>query len=103
MSNARLTLALALVTVLPATGRTQDRVSGDWGAEFRTQRAHINMSSDFDGRGHGHSNYGRTFQMSELRDFTHNGRRISFRIVRDAGSIAFQGTGDDRHAGRSHR
>jgi hypothetical protein len=71
----------------------QDVLRGNWGAEFG-RRVHLNMRSDFGSRG-GYSNYGRTFDRSELRELIINGDHISFRLVRDAGTLIFEGRGND--------
>ena len=48
----------------------------------------------------GHSNWGRTFDRSELSNVTRNGERITFALRREAGTFSFEGKGTlERAAG----
>ena len=50
--------------------------------------------------GDGHSNWGRTFERSELSNVVRNGDKVTFAMRRDAGTFSFEGRGTpDRAAG----
>ncbi|HUP89078.1 MAG TPA: hypothetical protein VM100_07010 [Longimicrobiales bacterium] len=87
-------LKYALLLVLPILA--QDALRGSWGAEFRGDQVHLNIRFS---RGSGSSNWGRTYNKSELSDVVRSGDAISFKLVRAPGVFVFRGTEDDRQGG----
>ena len=90
-------MKLALLLVLPFFA--QDNMRGSWdGQVHNDDRIYINLNVRTN-HGMGYSNYGRTFQRSELSDVVRANGDISFRLTREAGVIVFKGKEDGDQMG----
>ncbi len=85
---------VALLVTIPAAAQQLD---GSFTLRATQDGNRVNINFQYaDGR----SNWGRTFDRSELSNLARNGDRITFAMRRDAGTFSFEGKGTaDRAAG----
>lgn len=93
---------LALVASLPTlTATAQNVTTGVWTASLEKQESGLNLNFSSEsrvtqsGEGYGRHEFGQTYQFAELglsRDQVMKGGPVSFSLVREAGTIACEGT-----------
>ena len=85
---------VALLSLVPGVAQSQD---GAFTLRAARESKSVNINFQY---GDGFSNWGRTFEASELSNVSQNGERITFNLRRDAGTFSFEGRGTpDRASG----
>ena len=90
----RLVPVVALLSLAPVAAQSQD---GAFTLRETREGSRVNINFQY---GDGHSNWGRTFETSELSGVSRTGDKIAFTLKRDAGTFTFEGRGTmERAAG----
>lgn len=91
-------LAFIIIVIGKYVIVAQSTVAGDWRADIRSEKAesskiHISFERQIE---KGRNQYGRSYRFDELQGLTHdqavNGGKVTFRLVREAGTIECDGT-----------
>src|SRR5437016_5043022 len=95
-------LTLLMLLVPAAATAQQEPVTGSWTARFRPDRANIQLAVQFDDSrsNYGSSTYGFTVDAAELKNLSRTNdasgfTRVAFSLIREAGTLTFEGRGDD--------
>ena len=78
---------VALLSLAPVAAQSQD---GAFTLRAAREGSRVNINFQY---GDGHSNWGRTFESSELSNVARNGDKITFTLTREAGTFTFEGRG----------